>query len=128
MKIPRWAAFPEKAFYIYAILIGPAWAKNLTVFALWTLSVLFIALYHTWSSDEERMMKVAVNTEDKDDWKLVLSKKRNPIYHFITIALIGTMAAMHWWWTAALYSLGCLHWWTMISQIREEVGKQEEVE
>ena len=125
MRIPRWASFPEKAFYIYAILIGPVWAKNLTVFALWTLSFLFIALYHTWSGNGEKMMKKAVNTGEEDDWKLIMTKKRNALYHLVTIALIGTMAAMHWWWTAALYTLGCLHWWTMMSEIKIETDKQK---
>lgn len=127
MKFPRWAAFPEKAFYIYAIVIGPAWAQNLTTFVLWFLSIIMIVIHLMWRSDKEEMMEHAIIYEgEKPGWHVPLTRKRHWFYHVLTVATVTVLAAMHWWWTGALYLFASIGWWAFVDDVKKEMAKLKE--
>jgi len=130
IKIPRWSALPEKVFYIYAITAGPIWAKNLTAFMLWFLSFAMIFMIMLWKSSKDEMTNevFVFADEAKPGWHVPLTRDRHWIYHVLTAATIVVLAAMHWWWTGALYLIASLGWWAFVEDVKDTLDKPKEEE
>ena len=124
VKLPSWIYLPEKAFYIYAIVAGPAWTKNLTVFVLWFLGISLTLINLAWRNESPEAFGKIVNTDE--GWHIPIVKERSWIRHTLTIATIGTLAAMHWWWTATIYLIGCLNWWIFVDDVKTKVAELKE--
>lgn len=125
VKIPRWAKYPEKMFYIYAILLGPQWTKNLTTFMIWFISIAILLIHAMWKSEGPSMIGdgIIYSTKDKDSepWHISLTKERHWTLHFLSVATVIVLAAMHWWWTGALYIIASLSWWVFTDDVKKAI-------
>ena len=75
------------------------------------------------------MSDVIAHAEDeKPGWHIPITRERSWFYHVLTVATIVVLAAMHWWWTGALYLFACLGWYVFVEDVRKEVAKLKEKE
>lgn len=90
------------AFFIWAVLLGPLWAKNLTLFLVWiggvSLFLLTVFFFLLLVADPEKVV------ENPDNQKRFSSKVRH-LWKIPPIATALVLAAQGWTVTAVFWSV-----------------------
>ena len=109
-----------KIFMIWAVIMGPNWAQNLTMFCLWIVIVgMGILACAVGVAKEGALLKAK---EDEAWARKQIASRTHWVRNIPAFALLGTLAAMGWTWTAIFYAIT---WFLMHVIHNDTVTKME---
>ena len=117
------------AFFIWAILLGPMWSKNLTLFLIWIggASLVFLTLFFflLLVADPEKIV------QDPDNQKRFSGKLRH-LWKLPPMATALVLAAQGWTFTAIFWTLTLMGAYTLdvivTAGVKEELEKKADAE
>jgi hypothetical protein len=118
----------DKPFYVWALLAGPIWAQNITIFAIWTYVILFLSVLFADASTRKEVLERA--RKDREFAEEQMEHKASPIWMLPSLAVAVTAASQAWFVSATFYGVLVLMSYGAYSSkkdaIKEIIGENQD--
>lgn len=91
----------DKPFYVWALLAGPPWAQNITLFAIWIYIVLLLLVFATQMMNKSEMPENVRN--NRKEVEELAAIKPNFLWALPSLAVGVAAASQAWFFCATIY-------------------------